>query len=56
MSRVTRFAGRDPGPAARVAGFIGHLRENGMRLGVSETDLALAALCEVDASWPEQTR
>lgn len=56
MSRVTRFAGRDPGPAARVAGFIGHLRENGLRLGVSETDVALAALCEVDASWPEQSR
>jgi uncharacterized protein with von Willebrand factor type A (vWA) domain len=27
-----------------------------MRLGVSETDLALAALVEVDAAWPEQSR
>lgn len=56
MSRVTRFASRDPGPAARVVGFMAHLRENGLRLGVSETDLALAALCEVDASLPEQSR
>ena len=56
MSRVTRFAARDPGPAARVAGFMAHLRENGLRLGVAETDLALAALCEVDASVPDQTR
>ncbi|WP_299730822.1 VWA domain-containing protein [uncultured Tateyamaria sp.] len=56
MSRVTKFAARDPGPAARVAGFMAHLRENGLRLGVSETDLALAALCEVDASQPAHSR
>lgn len=56
MSRVTKFAARDPGPAARVAGFMAHLRQNGLRLGVSETDLALAALCEVDASDPDQSR
>ena len=56
MSRVTRFASRDPGPAARVAGFMDHLRRNGLRLGVSETDLALAALCEVNASDPEHSR
>jgi uncharacterized protein with von Willebrand factor type A (vWA) domain len=56
MTRVTKFAARDPGPAARVAGFMAHLRGNGMRLGVSETDLALAALAEVDAAWPEQSR
>lgn len=56
MTRVTRFAGRDPGPAARVAGFVAHLRENGLRLGVAETDLALAALTEIEASYPEQSR
>ena len=56
MSRVTRFASRDPGAAARVSGFIAHLRENGLRLGVSETDIALAALCEVDASSPHHSR
>jgi uncharacterized protein with von Willebrand factor type A (vWA) domain len=56
MTRVTRFAGRDPGPAARVSGFIAHLRENGLRLGVAEADLALAALTEVDAIRPEESR
>ncbi len=56
MSRVTRFAARDPGPAARVAGFMAHLRENGLRLGVSETELALAALCEVEAARPDASR
>ena len=56
MSRVTRFAARDPGPAARVMGFMAHLRSNGLRLGVSETEVALAALCEVDAAAPEQSR
>ena len=56
MTRVTRFAGRDPGPSARVTGFIAHLRANGLRLGVAETSLALSALCEVDASYAEQSR
>ena len=56
MSRVTKFAGRDPGVTARVAGFMAHLRQNGLRLGVSETDLALAALCEINASRPEESR
>lgn len=56
MTRVTRFAGRDPGPAARVAGFIAHLRDNGLRLGVAEADLAIAALAEVDAIRPDDSR
>jgi len=56
MSRVTKFAGRDPGPAARVAGFIAHLRDNGLRLGVAEADLALAALAEVDAVRSDDSR
>ncbi|MEM6480720.1 MAG: VWA domain-containing protein [Pseudomonadota bacterium] len=56
MSRVTRFAGRDPGPAARVAGFIAHLRTNGLSLGVSETELAVGALTQVDAADPDQAR
>lgn len=56
MSRVTKFAARDPGPAARVAGFIAHLRENGLRLGVGEADIALAALSEVDAIRPDDSR
>jgi uncharacterized protein with von Willebrand factor type A (vWA) domain len=44
MTRITRFAARDAGPAARVAGFMAHLRDNGFRLGVAETELALAAV------------
>lgn len=56
MTRVTRFAGRDPGPAARVAGFMAHLRENGLRLGVAEAEIALSALSQVDAAWPDQSR
>ncbi|MEM1130428.1 MAG: VWA domain-containing protein [Pseudomonadota bacterium] len=56
MSRVTRFAARDPGPAARVAGFLAHLRANGFRLGVSETELAVDALSRVDAYDPATSR
>lgn len=56
MSRVSRFAGRDPGPAARVAGFMAHLRENGLRLGVGETDVALSALSAVNAAQPDEAR
>ncbi len=56
MSRVTKFAGRDPGPAARVAGFLAHLRENGLKLGVAEADTALAALTHVNASNPSDAK
>ncbi len=56
MSRVTRFAARDPGPAARLAGFMAYLRANGLRLGVGETETALAALCQIEAGDPEETR
>ena len=53
MTRVTRFAARDPGPAVRMSGFMAHLRENGMQLGVAETQAALAALSCVDATNPD---
>ena len=56
MSRVTKFAARDPGPSARVGGFIAHLRENGLRLGVAEAEMAMAALSEVDAIKPDESR
>ena len=56
MSRVTRFAGRDPGPVARVGGFVAHLRENGLRLGVAEAELALTALTHVRAAHPDENR
>ncbi len=56
MSRVTKFAARDSGPAARVAGFIAHLRQNGLRVGVAEADLSLSALSEVNAILPYEAR
>jgi len=56
MTRVTKFATRDPGPAARVAGFMAHLRGNGLRLGVGETETALAALAQVQATNPSEAR
>lgn len=56
MSRVTRFAARDPGPTARVAGFIAHLRANGLRLGVGETQTALMALTHITAANPDEAR
>ncbi|WP_299963094.1 VWA domain-containing protein [uncultured Roseobacter sp.] len=56
MSRVTKFAARDPGPAARVAGFVAHLRANGLRLGVAEVDVAMAALTHVSAIHPDACR
>jgi uncharacterized protein with von Willebrand factor type A (vWA) domain len=56
MSKVTRFAAADPGPTARVSGFIAHLRENGFRLGVAETETALHALSCVNPIVPADAR
>ncbi|NRA99542.1 MAG: VWA domain-containing protein [Rhodobacteraceae bacterium] len=56
MTRVTKFAARDPGPAARVSGFLAHLRLNGLRLGVAETETAIRALSEVAAHNPSEAR
>jgi uncharacterized protein with von Willebrand factor type A (vWA) domain len=56
MTRVTRFAARDPGPAARLSGFMAHLRAHGFRLGVSETGTALAAMIHVAPTDPVQIR
>ncbi|MCR9255757.1 MAG: VWA domain-containing protein [Alphaproteobacteria bacterium] len=56
MTRVTRFAARDSGPSARVSGFLGHLREHGFRLGVSECGTALEALTHVAAQDPWEAR
>ena len=56
MSRVTKFAARDPGPTARMVGFMSHLRDNGFRLGVGEAELSLKALTHVGAADPAITR
>ena len=44
---ITRFPLRAAGQAERVAGFLAHLRLNGMALGVQDCGLALAALSHV---------
>lgn len=56
MSRVTKFAGRDPGPAARMSGFLAHLRENGFRVGVQETGTALEAMTHINAASPAEAK
>ena len=42
--QITRFAARDPGPHARIAGFMAHLRAQGWPVGVAETEICLTAL------------
>lgn len=54
--QVTRFAARDAGPMARIAGFMAHLRANGFRLGIAETETVLAALNATDCSEPATRR
>lgn len=56
MTRVTKFSGRDSGPAARVGGFVAHLRENGFRVGVAEAEASLAALAQVEAYRPTEAK
>jgi uncharacterized protein with von Willebrand factor type A (vWA) domain len=56
MTRVTKFAAQDPGPTARMAGFMAHLRGNGMRLGVSEAEASLTALTHVQSTDPAAAR
>jgi uncharacterized protein with von Willebrand factor type A (vWA) domain len=56
MSRVTKFAAQDAGPAARVTGFMAHLRANGLRLGAGETTVALRALNAMNAYSPDECR
>ncbi|NBR89615.1 MAG: VWA domain-containing protein [Rhodobacteraceae bacterium] len=56
MSRVTRFSGRDPGPGARLAGFAGHLRDHGFRVGVAEVEASMLALASIEAQSPAQVR
>ena len=53
---VTRFPTRAEGVADRMAGFMAHLRLNGINVGVAETETALLALNSIDALEPEQTR
>lgn len=54
MSKVTRFTAADPGSAARISGFIAHLRSHGFRIGVAETETALLALSCVNPIVPTE--
>lgn len=56
MTKITRFTARDPGPAARVSGFLAHLRSHGFRLGVAETETAMRALAQVNPTSPSDAR
>ena len=46
---VTRFPARATGPAERLAGFMAHLRANGIVAGPPETEAALDALTRITA-------
>ncbi|WP_210730661.1 vWA domain-containing protein [Roseicyclus persicicus] len=54
--RATRFPERAGGPEDRMAGFVAHLRLNGLRLGPAETADALEALMLVDATDRDAAR
>jgi len=56
MGSVTRFATRDAGPAARIVGFMDHLRENGLNVGIGETKAVLRSLVHLDAHDPMQAQ
>lgn len=53
---ITRFPTRATGPADRLAGFMAHLRLNGMGLGMPDTGLALAALTHIAATDRTEAR
>ncbi len=54
--QVTRFPSRAAGLGERMAGFIAHLRMNGLRVGSQETGDALAVLTAVQATDTDQVR
>ena len=54
--QVTRFPERAHGPADRLAGFMAHLRINGIPAGLGETETALAALGAIDAANMAEVR
>lgn len=54
--QTTRFPERAEGPAERLAGFMAHLRLNGIPAGLGETETALAALGAVDAGQIGEVR
>ncbi|MEC7650551.1 MAG: VWA domain-containing protein [Pseudomonadota bacterium] len=55
MPRVTRFPTR-ASTAERMGDFTRHLRENGVPVGMPETELALRSMAMVDIGRPEELR
>ena len=53
---ATRFPARAAGPAERVAGFLAHLRLNGLAAGPAETADAVAALARIGAADRNEVR
>ena len=53
---ITQFPSRAAGMADRMAGFVAHLRMNGIKAGPQETGDALTALTQIDATDPLQAR
>ncbi len=54
--KVTRFVARASGASERMAGFMAHLRDNGLPVGVNETVRVLHALTRVDPSSHDEVR
>ncbi len=54
--QVTRFPVRARNTADRIAGFMAHLRLNGLSVGVAETEATLQALAAIDACDAGQIR
>lgn len=54
--QVTRFPARAQNTADRVAGFMAHLRMNGLTVGVAETEATLQALATVNACEEAEVR
>ena len=53
---ITRFPTRTDTVTDRMAGFIAHLRTNGMNVGVAETQCAMEALTAINPTNMDETR
>ncbi len=54
--KVTRFVARSSGVGERMTGFMAHLRDNGLPVGVSDTSRVLHALTCIDACSDDEVR
>ena len=54
--RITRFVARASGVSERMAGFMAHLRDNGLPIGVSESGRIMRAMACIDLSKHDEVR